>query len=244
MHNAIKEQAQAVVAEAGRVHALCGRNDAVKAVDAATKGPQALGRTVSVYGCIAAAAGAEHGVGELWQGAGRPEGLVFASWAGSPFFAILAGEPAMSLIPSFRLSGAATIALSLALAAWAIRASGRYRGLGMLALALPLLLVGGGFGPPLVAGIAGLFAALARPAGANQASASQRRSGPSALLGATWPWIFGVSLATWLLLMPGTLLLDRYFTLKEPEALVMGASGAAFLGLFLSLGSALARDRG
>lgn len=73
----------------------------------------------------------------------------------------------MSLIPSFRLSGIATISLSLALAVWAIRASGRHRGLGMLALALPLLLVGGGFGPPLVAGIAGFFAALARPAGAN-----------------------------------------------------------------------------
>lgn len=94
-----------------------------------------------------------------------------------------------------------------------------------------------------MAGIAGLFACLARPASGNLASASQRRSGPAAFLGAAWPWIFGASLATWLLLMPGTLLLDRYFTLEESEDLVIGTSGAVFLGLFLSLGSALARDR-
>jgi hypothetical protein len=52
-------------------------------------------RAVQVFGVIAAAAGIEHGVGELRQGAIPPPALVFQSWPDAPAFEVLAGEPAL-----------------------------------------------------------------------------------------------------------------------------------------------------
>ena len=61
--------------------------------------------TVSTFGVLAGIAGIEHGIGELLQGNVAPNGLVIESWAGSELFRILAGEPAMTLIPNLLASG-------------------------------------------------------------------------------------------------------------------------------------------
>jgi hypothetical protein len=75
--------------------------------------------TVSVFGVVAGLAGLEHGVGEMLQGNKAPGGVVIQSWPDSPWFAILNGEPAMTIVPNLLLTGILAILVSLAFLAWA-----------------------------------------------------------------------------------------------------------------------------
>jgi hypothetical protein len=112
------------------------------------------------FGVTAGLAALEHGYFEILQGNIRPAGLMFPSWGQDvcdPARAWHACEPAMSLLPSFLLSGILTILLSLAVLVW----SGwfiqrRQGGKVLILLAIALLLVGGGFFPPVIAIVGGL----------------------------------------------------------------------------------------
>ena len=68
--------------------------------------------TISTFGVLAGVAGLEHGIGEILQGTIPPDGIVIESWPGSAFFRIVAGEPAMTIIPSLLVSGLLTILVS------------------------------------------------------------------------------------------------------------------------------------
>ena len=118
-------------------------------------------KTVAMwFGVTAGLAALEHGYFEILQGNIRPDGVMFPSWGADvcdPIRAWHACEPAMSLLPSFLLSGIMTILLSLAVFIW----SGwfiqrKYGGLVLILLAIPLLLVGGGIFPPAIALVGGL----------------------------------------------------------------------------------------
>ena len=110
----------------------------------------------SVMGTIAGIAGFEHGVGEIMQGNVVPPGIFFESWPDSKLFANMAGEPAMSLIPNILISGMISIIVSGYLIYWSItKTDSKYYGYGYLGLSFLLLLVGGGFGPPLLGIILG-----------------------------------------------------------------------------------------
>lgn len=69
----------------------------------------------------------------------------------SELFRILAGEPAMTLIPNFLITGIPAVLVSLVFLAWVTRYIQREHGGPVLILiSIVWLLVGGGFGPPLL----------------------------------------------------------------------------------------------
>jgi hypothetical protein len=144
-------------------------------------------RTVAtVFGLLAGAAGLEHGIFEIMQGNARPGGLMFPSM-GPPCVAEKiwnACEPAMSVIPSFLVSGVLTLIISLAVLGWAIGFVQRKNGGAILILlCIVLLLMGGGFFPPLIGiigGIAGIK--INAPLGEKPVGGVWR------FLGKLWPW--------------------------------------------------------
>ena len=72
--------------------------------------------TVPTFGALAGLAGVEHGIGEVLQGNTAPERVIILSWP--EWFTILAGEPAMTLVPSLFMAGILAIPVSLIFLAW------------------------------------------------------------------------------------------------------------------------------
>jgi len=197
--------------------------------------------TVSTFGTIAAIAGIEHGIGEVLQGDVAPPGMVFESWAGSELFQILAGEPAMTLVPNLLASGILTILVSLIVLVWAIWfVERKYGGLVLIGLSIALLLVGGGFGPPLLGMILGAAATrIGRPL------AWWRAHLPPLwvrFLAALWPWGLGAALVAWFFLFPGSIILDSFANLGTLDTVVYFDMVAAFVLLLLTLFTSFARD--
>jgi hypothetical protein len=115
--------------------------------------------TVSTFGALAGLAGIEHGIGEVIQGNVAPEGIMILSWPTSEVFAILAGEPAMTIVPNLFITGILTFLFSLVFLVSATMFIGRkHGGLVLILLSVALLLVGGGFGPPILGVIVGVAA--------------------------------------------------------------------------------------
>jgi hypothetical protein len=111
----------------------------------------------SILGIFAGIGGASHGPGEILQGNIAPDGIIIEAW---PSLTLLAGEPAMTLIPSFSISGILTVTTGVAvtiLAATHIQS--KNGALILILLSTMMLFVGGGLIPPafgVVAGIIGL----------------------------------------------------------------------------------------
>jgi hypothetical protein len=196
---------------------------------------------VSTFGALAALAGIEHGVGEILQGASAPGSMFFASWPGSSFFHVVAGEPAMSLVPSFLASGVLSILLSIGFFVWTVFFHRvRLASLVTILLSVVLLLIGGGFGPPLLGILVGLAGTST-----NSKLAGWRKRIPvvvRSVLGMLWPWILALSIANWLLVLPGLMLIDLGVGIRNPESVVPGVTLCAFAGLLLSILTGLAKD--
>ena len=110
-------------------------------------------------GVVAGIAGLEHGLTEFLQGNTPTPGLAFPSWGPPcvPKEIWHACEPAMSIIPNFLITGVLAMLLSLALIVWAgWFVQRRHGGWVQMALAVLLLLFGGGFFPPIIAFVGGL----------------------------------------------------------------------------------------
>lgn len=195
---------------------------------------------VSVFGVVAAVAGVEHGIGEMLQGSTAPEGVTILSWPESAFFAVLGGEPAMTLIPNLLVSGIVSVLLTLIFLVWVVAFAGRkHGGLVLIGLSLLMLLAGAGFGPPLLGLILGLVATRINAPltwWRERAPAGVRRA-----LAAVWPWAFGAALAAWLALFPGWPLVSYFSGVTNPD-ITMVIVVAAFGLLGLSIVSGLARD--
>lgn len=207
--------------------------------DPATATGGAIRTVVAGVGLVTALAGAEHGVGELTQPNTAPGSLFIESWPHVAAFEPLAGEPAMTLIPDLRVAGIVTIVCSLALAWRVVRAQARRRdGWELLGLSVVLLLVGGGFGPPLIGLVLG-FALVrsvasvppARPPGKVRAA-----------LGRRWRQLLGLTVASFLALFPGLVLL-RWSTAVDGSSILAILIPTAFTGLVLTLVAARAHDR-
>jgi hypothetical protein len=110
----------------------------------------------SIIGIIAGLSGAYHGFGEILQGNIAPSGIAIQAWPG---LTALGGEPAMTIVPSFLVTGVLTIIFGLIVTVWAAALVQRKNGgLVLILLSVVLLLVGGGFFPPgfgVTAGIIG-----------------------------------------------------------------------------------------
>jgi len=168
--------------------------------------------TVSTFGAIMGLAGVEHGIGEVLQGNIAPSGIMISSWPGSAFFRIQAGEPAMTIVPNLLVTGILAILVSLIFLAWAtLFVQRKNGGLVLILLSIVMLLVGAGFGPPLMGIIVGAAGTRINAPWRARLSVGLRR-----FLGKSWPWSFIAGLIAWLLLMPGSNLLDYFLGVNDP----------------------------
>lgn len=190
----------------------------------------------SAFGVLAALAGIEHGVGEILQGPVRPSSVVIKSWPDTAGFEILSGEPAMTLVPNMAVTGVLAIIAALAVGVWAVWFIQRpHGGLILIGLSVFLLLVGGGFGPPIVAAISGVAATR---------TGREGRRDPGFIgsaLARAWPWLLGAGLVGYLGLIPGMVVVSRVTGFDNPY-LVSGLMLVAFAGLILSLVAARMHD--
>lgn len=191
--------------------------------------------TASTFGAIAGLAGLEHGIGEVLQGNRPTEGMMVLSWPDSAWFRILGGEPAMTVVPNLLVTGILAILLSLTFLVWATMFVQRKNGgLVLILLSILMLLVGGGFGPPLLGIIVGLAS--------SRINAPLTRLPARRFLGNLWPWSFAAALASWLMLMPGSMLWDYFLGVSDPELLLAVLLLSATGFLLLTILTAFARD--
>ena len=171
-------------------------------------------------GAIMGLGGIEHGVGEILQGNTAPGGLVIQSWPDAEFFRIVGGEPAMTIIPNLLVAGILTILCSLAFLAWATLFIQRKNGgLVLILLSILMLLVGGGFAPPILGIVLGAAATRIRtPFSWFRAHLSP---GLHSLARKLWPGAYIACIAAWLLLFPGTSILAYFFGMDNPSLVPM-----------------------
>jgi len=109
----------------------------------------------SAIGIFAGLSGASHGVGEILQGNIAPSGIMIEAW---PELTSLAGEPAMTIVPNFLVTGVLAIIFGLIVAIWAAAfVQKKNGGLILILLSIIMLLVGGGLFPPLFGVAAGII---------------------------------------------------------------------------------------
>jgi len=196
--------------------------------------------TVSTFGTLAGLAGIEHGVGEILQGNAAPGGIMILAWPESEVFRILGGEPAMTIVPNLLVTGILAIILSLVFLVWATRfVQRKHGGLVLILLSVAMLLFGGGFGPPLLGIIVGSTATrINAPFTWWRAHLS---AGLWRFLGKLWPWSFLAALIAWLLLLPGSIILDYFFGVNDPN-LIYAFIFSAFGFLLLTIVAGFAYD--
>lgn len=194
----------------------------------------------ATFGIVIALAAIEHGIGEILQGNVAPPALIFPSWPDSAFLAPLAGEPAMSIIPNLLLTGVLTLAFACALLAWStVGLSTRFGGAVLMLLAVGLLLVGGGLGPPLMLLILG--AATTRIPNPLPWWRPRSPADPPPLISRLWRVALIASVLGYLALLPGIPIAARLAGSLDPS--VIGVIGLfAFVTFFLAIIAALARD--
>ena len=166
------------------------------------------------------------------------------SWPDSEVFDILSGEPAMTIVPNLLASGILAIVVSLVFLVWVtVFVQRRYGGLVLVLLSLVMLLVGGGFGPPILGIILGLAATRMN------APLTWRRTHPSdgsrRFLAKLWPWSYVAAVIAWLLVLPGMVLLDYFFGVSETEFIVTVLSLcilSAFVLLLVTIFAGFARE--
>jgi hypothetical protein len=112
----------------------------------------------SAIGVFAGLGGASHGPGEMLQGNFAPSGLVIEAW---PDLKALTGEPAMTVVPSFLVTGVLTIIIGVMVAWWAAKfVQRKHGGLVLILLSIIMLFVGGGLFPPVFGVAAGVIGTL------------------------------------------------------------------------------------
>jgi hypothetical protein len=195
----------------------------------------------STFGAIIALAGLEHGIGEILQGNVSPQSIMILSWPNAEFFRSLGGEPAMTLIPSYLISGIVTLLVSLALLVWAIGfVQRKYGGWGMILLSIVLLLVGGGMFPPVFGILIGAVATRINAKAASQKGSSS--VGFRYFLASLWPWFYAACILSWLLLIPGVPLIAR-FTKGDVTIVILVILLLVLSTLFLTMFSGFAYDK-
>lgn len=168
----------------------------------------------SLFGVLAGIGGFVHGIGEVQQGSVNPGSIVFNSWAQGPIATNMGGEPAMSILPNIQLSGMLTLIASTAVLIWSLAFMNRKNGGRVLILlSLAMLLVGGGFGPPLIgilAGWAGTGINAPLKGWRARMSSGSRRTAVQ-----LWPWFFGLAAISGSFLVVGSLILVYLFGLNN-----------------------------
>ena len=128
----------------------------------------------SILGIFAGIGGASHGPGEILQGNIAPDGIIIEAW---PALTSLAGEPAITFIPSFSLSGMVTVITGFAVTIWAatLRIQSKNGALVLILLSTMMLFVGGGLIPPALGVVAGIIGAGVRQKDLKKSSSSHQK---------------------------------------------------------------------
>ncbi len=193
------------------------------------------------FGFLSGVGGLIHGIGEIRQGNVGTGGLVFDSWADGPIARNLGGEPGLSIVPNVLITGILCVVVAVAVSVWAAGFLRTRRDAKVLiALEVLMLLFGGGVGPPLIGGLAGV-AALRLP---EVPSILSRASGPGwrQKIGSAWPWIFGLSVINGLYLFVGSVAVA--YALDTPiDDLTLWSFALALLLMLLNIVGCSAYDR-
>lgn len=190
-------------------------------------------------GILAGIMGIEHGIGEVLEGNRPTESLFILSWPDSAFFKIMSGEPAMTIVPNYFVTGLLAILFSSAFLVVFLKPEiDRKTIMVLFALLILMLLTGGGFGPPIL-GLIAVLLALKR----NSPLRTWARlpSTVHQVLGKLWPWSFGLCLIGWLMLFPGAGLVV-FFTGVDNALLMIVPILIAFLFIPITLLLGFSRD--
>jgi len=99
--------------------------------------------------------GVFHGIGEILQGSVAPTEIMIRAY---PAMQATAGEPAMTIIPNFLLTGILAIIMGFIVTIWAVAFIKRKNGgLVLIMLSIIMLLLGGGIIPPIFGILAGII---------------------------------------------------------------------------------------
>jgi hypothetical protein len=158
----------------------------------------------SALGIFAGFGGPEHGYFEILQGHVRPDRLIIAA-IGPPCDSEKVWnlcEPAMTVIPSFLVTGILATVLGLIIMIWAAAFVHRkHGGIVLILLSIALLLVGGGLFPPVIGIIAGVVGTWINAPLTRQPGSVLR------FLAKLWPWTL-VAFFVWAF---GQFLIGHYF---------------------------------
>jgi len=173
----------------------------------------------SIFGVLVGIGGITHGIGETLQGNIAPSGITINSWTEDPIATNMGGEPAMTIVPNFLVTGVLTILVSLAVLVWAALFVQRKNGGWILVfLSVAMLLVGGGFAPPIIgvlAGMAGTGIKTTSNWWRTHLPANNRR-----YLAKLWPWVFSACVVNGIFLVIGSVILVYFFGMNNPDLFV------------------------
>jgi len=158
----------------------------------------------SLFGVFAGFGGPEHGYFEILQGNVRPDSLIIAAIGPpcEPEKVWNLCEPAMTVIPSYLVTGILASIIGLITMIWAAAFVHRKNGgIVLILLSIALLLVGGGLFPPVIGIIAGVIG--------TRINAPLTRQPGSVLrfFAKLWPWPL-VAFFVWVF---GQFLVGHYF---------------------------------
>lgn len=193
---------------------------------------------VRVLGVVAALSALTNGVGALVQRDTHADSLLIRSWPTADAFAPLNGEPAMTSVADLKVAGAITVLVAVVLAWRALRVqASRSDALVLIALAVLLLIMGGGFRPPILALLLGLTVLLAARPGLRPVARGSTREA----LGRAWKPLLALTTAAFLAVFPGVVLLHALAGVDIPW-LPTVLTLLAFTWLTITLVAVLAAD--
>jgi MFS family permease len=139
----------------------------------------------ALLGVFAGIGGPEHGYFEILQGNVNPDGLMIAAMGPpcEPENVWNLCEPAMTVVPSFLITGILASLLGIVTMIWAAAFVHKtHGGLVLILLSIALLLTGGGLFPPLIGIVSGVVATRIN------APLTRRPTRLSGFFARLWPW--------------------------------------------------------
>ncbi|MFW9996551.1 MAG: hypothetical protein ACFFD4_31190 [Candidatus Odinarchaeota archaeon] len=195
--------------------------------------------TVATFGTILGIAGLEHGIGEILQGNRVPESIFIQSWPDEKLYEILAGEPAMTIVPNLLLTGILAVLVSAILIIWAIAFIERkHGGLILIVLSFIMMLVGGGLAGPILMGI---IVGLAGTRINSKFAWMEEHVNARNVLAKIWKPVYIVSVVSWFSLWPGLIILSIFVSVVEP-LIVIVLTLLSFISMLLAIISSFASD--